>query len=111
MYNDTCVSFPKCRSLSEARKKAIKARLRIYSEDDMKRAFENMERSSFLKGKNNRNWCANFDWIMRDANMAKVLDGNYQDYKGTSGVKLRPDNGEVHILDKIIERQKRNESV
>ena len=102
MYNATCVSFPQCRSLSEARKKAIRARLRVYSEDDIKRAFENMERSSFLKGGNQRNWCANFDWIMCDSNMAKVLDGNYQDHKGANGVKLRPDDGKVHVLDKII---------
>lgn len=41
------------------------------------------EESSFLNGKNNRNWSANFDWLIKDANMAKVLDGNYADSRNT----------------------------
>ncbi len=77
MYNNTCVSFPKLTSLSETRKKAIKARLNSYTIDDLKRVFELAEQSDFLKGKNDRDWTANFDWLIKDSNMAKVLDGNY----------------------------------
>ena len=36
------------------------------------------EQSDFLKGKNDRNWSATFDWLIKDSNMAKVLDGNYK---------------------------------
>lgn len=79
MYNDTCVSFPRLTVLSDSRKKAIKARLKSYTLDDFKRLFEKAEASSFLKGANNRNWSANFDWLIQDRNMAKVLDGNYDD--------------------------------
>ncbi|RGB63579.1 MULTISPECIES: hypothetical protein [unclassified Amedibacterium] len=42
------------------------------------------EQSDFLKGANNRNWSANFDWIMKDTNMAKILDGNYINKKSNS---------------------------
>lgn len=77
MYNDTCVSFPKVQSLSDARRKGIKARLNTYSIDDFKALFEKAESSDFLKGGNDRNWSANFDWLIKDSNMAKVLDGNY----------------------------------
>ena len=76
-YNTICPSFPSIRSLSEARKKAIKARLNTYTVEDIHEAFRKAEASDFLKGKNDRNWQANFDWIMKDANMAKILDGNY----------------------------------
>lgn len=85
MYNDTCVSFPRITKLSDARKKAIKARLNKYSLDDFKKLFEMAESSSFLKGENGRNWSANFDWMMKDANFAKILDGNYQDKDFASG--------------------------
>lgn len=85
MYNDTCVSFPRLTKLSESRKKAIKARLNTYSIEDFKRLFEKAEASSFLKGKSNRDWMASFDWLIKDANMAKVLDGNYDDKKPASG--------------------------
>jgi hypothetical protein len=74
-----CVSYPKVISLSEARKRAIRARLKMYSMDDFRMLFEKAEASSFLKGANNRNWSANFDWMIKDANMAKVIDGNYDD--------------------------------
>ena len=79
MYNDTCVSFPRVTKLSENRKKAIRARLKVYTPDDFKKMFEMAEGSSFLKGANSRNWSATFDWLINDSNMAKVLDGNYQD--------------------------------
>ena len=77
MYNEICISFPKLKSLSESRKKAIKARMNTYSEEDFKTLFEKAEASDFLKGKNNRNWTATFDWLLKDSNMAKVLEGNY----------------------------------
>lgn len=78
LYNEICISFPSVRSLSDARKKAIRARLNNYSIDDFRRLFEMAERSVFLKGGNDRNWSANFDWLIKDSNMAKVLDGNYE---------------------------------
>lgn len=87
MYNDTCVSFPKLKSLSDSRKKAIKARLRTYTVDDFKALFEKAEASSFLKGSNDRNWSANFDWLIKDSNMAKVLEGNYDDKKPAAAVQ------------------------
>ena len=78
-YNTICVSYPKVKSLSEKRKKAIKARLKTYTLDDFTTLFEKAEASSFLKGKNNRDWSASFDWLIADANMAKTLDGNYDE--------------------------------
>ena len=101
MYNNTCVSFPRLSKLSESRKKAIKARLQTYSVEDFQRMFEMAECSSFLKGANNRNWSATFDWMVKDANMAKILDGNYQDRQS-----------EPQIPEKTpeeIEREKREE--
>ena len=87
LYNSICKSFPALRSLSDSRKKAIKARLNTYSVDDFKAVFEKAEASSFLKGSNDRNWTATFDWLVKDANMAKVLDGNYDDKKKVGGRK------------------------
>ena len=80
-YNGICVSFPQLTVLSERRKKAIKARLSIYEFEDFKTLFEKAEASDFLKGKNEKSWSADFDWLIRDANMAKVLDGKYDNRK------------------------------
>ena len=77
LYNSICVSFPRLKTLSENRKKAIKARLNKFTLEDFKTVFINAENSDFLKGANNRNWSANFDWLIKDANFTKVLEGNY----------------------------------
>lgn len=77
LYNNTCVSLPRVVSLSNDRKKSIKARLNIYTVEDFKTVFEKAEASAFLKGANSRNWTASFDWIIKDANFAKILEGNY----------------------------------
>ena len=80
MYNETCISFPKLTKLSDKRKSAIRARLNSgYSKEEFKTLFEKAESSSFLKGSNRKNWRATFDWLISDGNIAKVLDGNYDD--------------------------------
>ena len=77
LYNDTCISFAKITALSDSRKKLIKARAEQYDLQTIQKVFETAQASDFLKGKNARGWKANFDWLMNDANFAKVLDGNY----------------------------------
>ena len=78
LYHSICKSFPSVRSLSDARKKAIKARLKTYTIDDFRTVFGNAEASSFLKGVDG-GWKASFDWLIKEANMLKVLEGNYAD--------------------------------
>lgn len=78
LYNSVCGSYPRLVKMSDARKKAIHARLKTgYTLDDFRKLFEKAEASDFLKGANKRNWSATFDWLIADTNMAKVLDGNY----------------------------------
>lgn len=77
LYNSLCPSLPSVKSLSASRKKTIRARLNTYSFDDFTTLFRKAEASQFLKGANERNWTATFDWLLKDANMAKVIDGNY----------------------------------
>ena len=83
MYNDTCVSLPRVTILSDKRKRAIKIITNNYSIEQIEEVFRKTEASNFLTGKSERknenhiNWQANFDWLMKDSNFAKVLDGNY----------------------------------
>lgn len=87
LFHALCPSYPAIRSLSDARKKALSARLNQYSVDDFENLFKKAEASDFLKGANNRNWQANFDWLIKEANMAKVLDGNYDNKKKNNSQK------------------------
>ena len=91
-YNSICKSFPRLMKLSDARKRAIKARLNTYSLEDFKMLFTMAEESDFLKGKNDRSWSATFDWLIKDSNMAKVLDGNYKNKNKSSIAKSNSKN-------------------
>lgn len=99
LYNSLCPSFSRCTAMSDARKKAIKARfVSGYTLEDFKTLFTKAEASSFLKGRNNRNWTASFDWLIKDANMAKVLDGNYDD--NHQGTGFQTSNPFLEMLEK-----------
>ncbi|MDE6182758.1 MAG: phage replisome organizer N-terminal domain-containing protein [Eubacteriales bacterium] len=83
LYHNLCPSFPKVMKVSESRKKAIKARLNKYTIEDFEILFEKAEASDFLKGNNNRNWRADFDWLIKDTNLPKVLEGKYDNNNKT----------------------------
>lgn len=92
-YNRICSNLPKVTALSDTRKKAIKARINKYGCDGVTKAFRKASESDFLNGTNGRNWRANFDWIMKDANMAKILDGNYDNRGQAEGGDYFSRNG------------------
>ena len=78
LFNNICTSFPKLRLIDGKRKEAVQARWKTYgSLDVFKELFERAEASRFLKGENDSNWKADFDWMMRPTNMAKILEGKY----------------------------------
>lgn len=85
MYNTICTSLPRVTALSDKRKEAIAARFKHYTVDQFREMFAKAEASPFLKGGNDRNWTATFDWLLKDANFAKVLDGNYAPKENTGG--------------------------
>jgi hypothetical protein len=89
-YNAICTSFARVTKVSESRIKAVRARLHSgYTIDDFVRLFKKAETSRFLKGGNNKNWTATFDWLICDSNMAKTLDGNYDDKGGDANAENR----------------------
>lgn len=79
-YNAICKSYPRIVKMSDKRRKALSARMNQgYTEEDFKRLFELAENSGFLKGDNDRDWSADFDWLITDKNMPKVLEEKYQE--------------------------------
>lgn len=103
MYHTISKSYPKLRTISENRKKAIAARWKEYRQDldTFRELFTRAEASLFLKGKNKRNWTADFNWLMNSENMAKVLEGNYDNDKQEGGQR----NGEISGYAERTERR------
>ena len=99
-YHECCPSFPAVIKLTEARKRAIKARLKDYGLEEIKRAFNLAGQSDFLKGSSG--WQASFDWLMKPANMTKVLEGNYANRASPAGGKSKSMWGEDDFVAKVI---------
>lgn len=81
LFNSTCTSFPKVKSLTKSRVEKIRLRLSEMDDnmDTLKSVFVGMESSEFLRGINDSGWRASFDWVFEnDKNWVKVFEGNYQ---------------------------------
>ena len=80
-YNQICHSLPKCTTLSEKRKKALHARFKSkFRPADFVEVFKKAEASDFLSGRRTK-WKANFDWLIKENNLLKVQEGNYDNRK------------------------------
>ena len=79
LYNEICLRLPRVMKCTENRKKSIKARFKEYEEDVevFKTLFHKANESDFLCGINDRGWKGDFDWLMNQQNMAKVLEDRY----------------------------------
>lgn len=82
LYINICVSFPKIMAINGQRKKAVRARWNEHKDIKVFEAlFRKAEASSFMKGRNDRNWRADFDWMMKPTNFVKILEGRYKNDK------------------------------
>lgn len=78
-YNATALrcGLQQAAKLTPDRSRKIIARLREYGNDGWQRALANVERSSFLTGKNDKGWRANLDFLLQASSFGKVHDGTY----------------------------------
>lgn len=85
LFNNICTALPSIRTLSDARKKAIAARLNDLNGnmDELKSVFETVQASDFLSGRAGT-WQASFDWIFKPANWQKIREGNYRNRGGAN---------------------------
>lgn len=101
LYHKICISYPKIKTIDGNRKKAVAARWRTYkSLDKFEEMFTLAENSSFLKGENERNWSADFDWMMKPTNFAKILEGKYVNRVPSGETKM---TGVLGVLQKMYE--------
>ncbi len=77
-FNKTCTSLPNVREINDRRRKAIRgAAQTVESFGGFAALFEKVEASDFLTGRRG-NWTScGFDWILKPANLTKIIEGNY----------------------------------
>lgn len=71
------------RTLTPAMRKSIGARLREHTPGGWQDMLDGLAASDFLRGKNERGWRANLDWIVKPANFSKIVSGNYDNREST----------------------------
>ena len=84
-YNSFCTKLPSCRTLTEKRKKAIRAYLKDFSTDQWKEICKLANQSEFLAGMNDRGWKADIEFLLRTDKAARVLEGGYQSNRRQQG--------------------------
>jgi DNA replication protein DnaD len=88
IFNNTCVTLPKIKDITNNRKKALKTRIDEKKDIEyFKEVFTKVNQSDFLSGRDDKWKGCCFDWIIKPANLQKIVEGNY-DNKGDK------DNGE-----------------
>ena len=124
--------IPPIRAILNKRRTAVLARSKEYGKKSIMDAIVNAANSSFLNGKNKRNFVASFDWIFCPNNFPKVLENNYSDVltnqitttDGSTNQNFRPQHGfsasdekqqrdaefAAHIAEKIARAKKQNGS-
>ena len=77
LFNSLCPSLPPVKIISDSIKEDLAESLKKYDFDDFNTLFKKAEQSDFLKGENERSWTASFDWLINADNIAKVLNGKF----------------------------------
>ena len=82
LWNETAhANLPRCRGLSDKRKRHCKARLKDRDINGWREVIAKVNASAFLRGEKGT-WRASFDWLIESPDSAlKVLEGKYDDLK------------------------------
>lgn len=76
-FNEICTTLPKIKTMTDKRKKTIKAWLKQESTIDFIEFFNLVNESDFLSGRNGKWDKCCFDWCIKPENRIKILEGNY----------------------------------
>ncbi len=86
-FNSICVSLPKVQKLTDKRRKAIKSATALLDKMTFAELFSIVENSDFLTGRKSE-WSCGFDWILKSANLTKIIEGNYDNGRATGTHKI-----------------------
>lgn len=93
IYNSICTNLPKVQKLTKKREKSINEFLKGFDLEEFKSICKLANNNSFLTGENDRNWKADFDFLINSNKATNILEGKYSnntktDYKIEGGLQL-----------------------
>lgn len=111
LFNSLCPSYSTIKVISNSIKEEIRNTLKEFTEANIQAAFEKAEKSSFLKGENKRKWTASFDWLIKAENIAKILNGNFDNKKEKQSASYDLEAWEREQIKKSLVYAKDNEDL
>lgn len=92
-FNDICKSFDRVERISDSRKEDITTACNKFGFEQIRTAFAKAENSKFLKGKESKGdykFKANFNWIIKEQNLKKILEGKFDNEPGRTEKQSKP---------------------
>lgn len=89
-WNETAIAcgLPRAQNITDKRRKAIALRLKdVGGFDGWIALLEKIRGSPFLRGNNRDGWRCDLDWVLKPANLTKIMEGNYDDRKSANGIQ------------------------
>ena len=87
-WNAMAVQYdlPAVAKLTEARRRALRARLRDAGGiEGITAAIERVSRSAFCRGSSDRGWRADFDWFVSERGFTRLMEGKFDDREPAAG--------------------------
>lgn len=107
LYNSICTNLSPIKKLSSARKNSIKKIFNKYKDINIfEKVFKKANENSFLTGNNKNGWKANFDWLVNETNLLKVLEDRYVSFNNNNSSKY---NNNLSVLQNAYNNAKNEE--
>ena len=81
IYNQNCYNLSKVSKLTDKRKNAIRKFLKEFTTDDFINICNLANNDDFLTGNNDRNWKADFDFLLKPDKATAILENKYSKKK------------------------------
>ena len=106
-YNEICKKNSKLstvRVITDKRKTQVLKILNKYGKVGINEALEKVSNSDFLLGKTGGNWVITFDWMFKEPNFVKILEGNYD---GTTNNRTRNRFEQSNVVSRRATREEK----
>lgn len=97
IYNFNCPNLPQAQKLTGKRKKSIKNFLKEFTVEQFEKICKIANNNSFLTGKNDRGWKADFDFLMRSDKATSILEGKYGNDLEEKKIKNKEEYKEISM--------------
>lgn len=88
IWNEVCTSLPKVLHVGPSRLKSLRSRRKeAFWRENFAAACSKVSDSEFCRGESSSKWMASFDWMLRPDTVPKVMEGKYDNRKGSAPAK------------------------